>query len=295
MVTRIYVAHASTFVDAPRFFMFRFLLISMLLCVFNGGTARAQYRTEAFTEAFHKVELSPAEPGILARLFVAEGDAVKAGDPLAALDARVLEVSLKIARQSMQSQGRLKAAKAERDLKAQRLEKLNELKQKGYSHSEEIERAVADVEVAEANVLAATEQLAVDALEFEKIQAELEQRTLRSPINGVVAKVHHEEREFITAPNSTVLTVVQLDPLRIVFPIPTEAAVKFRKDQRVPIRFSETGTEAVGRIETVLPITDAESGMVRVKVLLDNPDNQYRCGVRVTLDLDSSLSTAAKP
>lgn len=250
--------------------------------------AHAQLRTEGFTEPFHTVELSPAEPGILAKLFVEEGDKVQTNDALAALDARVLEVNLKIARQAMQSRGKLRAAKAEYDLKAQRFEKLKALKSQGYAHPDELERAAADVEVAEANRLAAEEQLAIDTFQFEKAQAELELRTIRSPINGVVAKVHHEEREFISAPNSVVLTVVQLNPLRIVFPMPTVDAAKLGKGQAVTVRFPESDEVAEARVELVSPITDAESGLVRVKVLVANPDGRHRAGARTFLNSEPS-------
>lgn len=277
--------------------MYAYRFILFFVVILGGAAARAQTRTEAFTEPFHTVELSPAEPGILAKLFVDEGDAVKAGDVLATLDSRVLEVSVKIARQAMESRGRLKAAAAEHTLKLQRLEKLKALKTQGYAFQDELERAAADVEVAEANRLAAEEQQAVDALQFEKTQAELQLRTLRSPIDGVVAKRHHEEREFISPPDSVVLTVVQLDPLRIVFPVPTAAAVKLRKNQSVTVRFPETEQDAVGRVDLVSPTTDAESGLVRVKVLVANPSGQYRCGVRVILSIDTPPATAstAKP
>jgi RND family efflux transporter MFP subunit len=266
----------------------RFILILFaVLAPLPATAAHAQTATEAFTEPFHTVELSPAEPGILGKLFVEEGDAVRAGDTLATLDARVLEISVKIARQAMQSQGRLKAARAEYELKAERLEKLKALKTQGYAFQDELKRAEADAEVAEANRLAAEEQSAVDALQYEKAQAELELRTIESPIDGVIAKVHLEEREFVSAPNSVVLTVVQLNPLRIVFPLPTAAAVRLSKNQTVTVRFPELDQDAAGKIEIVSPITDAESGLVRVKVLVANPDGRYRSGVRAVVNFDA--------
>jgi RND family efflux transporter MFP subunit len=279
--------------------MFPLRFLTTLVAAFAGlsaDAARGQDLSEAFTEPFHTVDLSPAEPGILAKLFVEEGDSVKAGDTLATLDARVLEVNLKIARQAMQSRGKLRAAKAEYELKAERLEKLKTLKTQGYAFHDELARAAADVEVAEANRLAAEEQLAVDTLQFEKAQAELELRTIRSPIDGVVTRVRQEEREFVTAsPESAVLTVVRLNPLRIVFPLPTAAAVKLRNHDQVTVRFPETEEVAVGTIELVSPITDAESGLVRVKVLVPNAEGRYRAGVRAVLTSDAPPVAATVP
>lgn len=274
----------------------RFISVFVVAVVGTSApAAHAQTRSEAFTEPFHTVELSPSEPGILAKLLVEEGDAVRTDDVLATLDSRVLEVNLRIARQAMQSRGKLRAAKAEYELKVQRLEKFKALRAQGYAHPDEYERAVADVEVAEATRLAAEEQSAIDALQFEKAQAELEQRSIRSPLNGVVAKVHHEEREFISAPNSVVLTVVQLNPLRIVFPLPTAEASRLSKGQSVTVLLPDTGDTAAAQIELVSPVTDAESGLVRVKVLVPNPEGRYRAGVRAVLGGDPAVADVSVP
>jgi hypothetical protein len=48
----------------------------------------------------------------------------------------------------------------------------------------------------------------------------------------------------------------------------------------------ETDEVAAGLVELVSPITDAESGMVRVKVLVPNAEGRYRAGVRAVLVTD---------
>ena len=40
-----------------------------------------------------------------------------------------------------------------------------------------------------------------------------------------------------------------------------------------------------GAIDFISPVTDAESGTVRVKVRIDNPQNKYRSGQRCALQL----------
>jgi multidrug efflux pump subunit AcrA (membrane-fusion protein) len=67
--------------------------------------------------------------------------------------------------------------------------------------------------------------------------------------------------------------------------------------QPVTVEFAEAAINAPGKIEFVSPITEADSGTVRVKVLLDNPEGQYRCGVRCTLTLQPKAKgpNAARP
>src|SRR5262245_33002600 len=89
-----------------------FLLLAVCHC------AHGEDAMDGFTEPFRKIDLAPSEPGVLASLMAAEGDMVETGQLLGALDNDVLQVGLKIAKQVLESRGKLAAAKAERDLRA---------------------------------------------------------------------------------------------------------------------------------------------------------------------------------
>jgi membrane fusion protein (multidrug efflux system) len=251
------------------------LFLSAVCCCAHGNDP-----IDGFTEPFRKIDLAPAEPGVLASLMAKEGDTVEAGQLLASLDSDVLQISLKISKQVLESHGKLAAAKAERDLRAVRLERLKDLHPKGFAHREEVDRAAADLAVAEANVLSLTEQHGLDKLEYEKAQALLERRQIRSPVAGIITKTHHDEGEYIAGNNPVVFTVVQLNPLRAVFAIPAAAARNLKIDQSVTLRFPDSGQECAGRIELVSPVIDAESGLVRVKVIIPNEDGKKPCGAR---------------
>jgi RND family efflux transporter MFP subunit len=240
---------------------------------------------EGFIEPYRKIDVAPAEPGTITTIDVQEGDAVTKGQLLAALDCDVLQITLEMAKASMDSKGRYDSAMAERNLRAKRLAKLEELRPRGHASQEEVDRARTDCEVAEANLLSVKEQHELDELEYKKTQAMIERRTLRSPIDGVVTRVYREQREYV-APNApTVLTVVQLNPLRVVFSIPTAQAATMTIGHSLPLSLPDTGAKAEGRVEFISPVTDADSGTVRVKVLLNNDQGEYRCGVRCALDL----------
>lgn len=243
---------------------------------------------EGFTEPIRKIELAPAESGVIDAIDVREGDAVRKGQQLALLDCDVLYVTLDMAKASVQSHGRLDSAKAERDLRALRLERLATLKTRGNATQEEVDRARTDWQVAEANLLSMIEQHKLDEFEYKKTQAMIERRTLRSPIDGVVTRIFKEEHEYVAANAPVVMSVVQLDVLRVVFSVPTPLALEMKVGQTVPLALSDPEGHALGRIEAIAPITEAESGTVRVKVLIDNAGGQARAGVRSTLELPES-------
>ncbi len=78
---------------------------------------------------------------------------------------------------------------------------------------EEIDRAVYETALAEANLQTAQEDLASKRLEFEKIKTQIENRTIKSPIAGFITVLHKEAGEFVAPNNPDILTIVQVDRL----------------------------------------------------------------------------------
>jgi hypothetical protein len=80
-----------------------------------------------------------------------------------------------------------------------------------------------------------------------------------------------------------------------VFAIPAVGAQNLKIDQSVTLRFPDSGQECAGRIELVSPVIDAESGLVRVKVIIPNEDGKKPCGARCLFMATptSSLTDAA--
>ncbi len=249
---------------------------------------------DGFTEPFRKIEVAASETGTVAQLLVHEGDQVARGQVLATLDNDVLEVSREIAAANVQAKGKLDSAVAERDLRETRLERLEPLLTEGHASQEEIDRAKADLAVAEANLKAAREQHQLDELESKRVAAMIERRTVRSPIDGYVLKLQKDEREFVSVGSASVATVVQLDPLRAVFSLPTVNAAKLSVGNDVDLELPECGAKIRGTVEFVAPVTEAESGTVRVKVLIDNAGGAYRSGVRCLLKTEPTKEVPAE-
>lgn len=271
--------------------MFRFCL-TLAVCLLSARSSFVVAETiESFTEPFRKIDLSPAEPGTISELLAHEGDRVAKGQVLAMLDHDVLQVSLEIDKAIMQSRSKFDSAKAERNLRKSRLENLEMLRVRGHANQEEVNRAQTDLAIAEANLLSTQEQMTVDALQYKKTQAMLERRTVRSPIDGILTRLHREEREFVTLSSPTVATVVQLDQLRVIFNVPTPFATNMKVGENVRLALPDSEENVEGRIEFISPITEAESATVRVKVLLNNAQGKLRSGVRCTWEMPTSQSS----
>ena len=141
-----------------------------------------------------------------------------------------------------------------------------------------------ELEIAEAQVKAAREDLLIRELEYCKIKVQLDRRTITSPIDGVVTFLHKDVGEFV-APNAPeIMTIVQLDPLLATFSILGPDAETLTLDQSIEIRFPVSKRVMEGQVTFISPVTDAESGMVRIKVRVANPDGKSRSGERCLIE-----------
>lgn len=243
----------------------------------TGGTGWAK-QIAGFTTPYRSADVASPETGIVAELLVREGDVVKKGQVLATLDVEVHRAQLALAEESMQVHGRLAIARAELNLRRNRLDKLAELETRGNARPEEVERAQADVAIAEGQLLALHEELAIKQRQYERAKVQLGRRTIRAPMSGVVARLFKEEGEFIGPNDPQLLTIVQLDPLLAAFSVPSNDSRRMHVGQQVSIELPMSEVHVQGTIEFVAPVVDGESGTVRVRVRLENAEGRYYGG-----------------
>jgi RND family efflux transporter MFP subunit len=238
---------------------------------------------EAITEPIEQINVAAADMGIVSAIHVELGDRVQAGQLMIEMDMSVLEASRRVAESKANSTARLKAAEVEYNIKRVRYEKLVELVKEGAGSPEEVERARADTEVALRNVEAILEDTNHFQLEVQQYEAQIERRRIRSPIDGQVVEIKKRLGEYVSTNDPHLVTVVQLDTLRAIFYVSTARARQFQKNDVVEIDLNETGQRAAGSIDYVAPITEGDSGRVRVDVLINNGTGEFRSGVRCRL------------
>lgn len=277
----------------PAHILIRLAMAAVAVACADYVRAQVDEGADTFTEPSRKVDLVPAEPGILRVLKVREGDRVEKNQLVGSLDNEVQMLALAIAESNKAARGRVESATAEHNLRKTRLARLEELRATGHATQEEVDRATADLALAEGNLLTAREQQRIDELEYKKAQALVERRNLRSPIAGVVIKIDKREGDFVGGSGTPVLTIMQLDPLVVVFAVPRAQAETLRAGQKLRLVLPETNEKATGQAEFVSPVIDGDSQTVRVKVVIPNPDGKYTSGARCTLELDAAAAKGA--
>ncbi len=253
--------------------------------------AAVALEVDGFTEPYRDIDVAASEAGLLERIEVKEGDRVTAGQLLARLDDTVLQATLAIAKTAVESQGRLESAEAELKLQSEMVAKLHGLRQRGHASRQEIERAESQLQIARANVRAMREQHRIKSLEYRRTRAQLKQRRLTSPIDGIVTHIHKDRGEFVSLSDPVVLKVVQLDPLLVVFSVPAKLGRALSAGQSADVRIAESTVQ--GEVEFVSPSTDPQSGTTRVRVRIPNAGERLPSGAPCRLLLtDPSVPQA---
>jgi multidrug efflux pump subunit AcrA (membrane-fusion protein) len=239
---------------------------------------------EAFTEPVQTIHLSASESGRVSEVFVKRGDHVAADSIVLRLDSIVLEAARLIAKQEADSRTQIESLEIERDIKQNRHQQVLELLQRGAVSPEEAKRAEADAKIASLNHDAAIENQQLARLKVKQIDGQLEQRIVRGQVRGLVIDVLHEPGEYVSTSAPHVATVVVLDQLRCTFFVPTEVADMYEAGEAIEVlmeRTADSGEARLqGRVQYVAAVTQADSGRVRLDVLIDNPEHKIRSGLR---------------
>lgn len=235
---------------------------------------------EAFTEPIQSIKLAAPEVGIVSKVNIKRGDVVHADDLLIELDMSVLEASRRLSLAKANTKARLQAAKVEFDAKTKNYNKRVKLLEDRAGSPEEVDKAKTEVDLARQNIEAIIEENDQYALETQRIESQMEQRRIRSPIDGVIIDVLRKPGEYVSNSEPHIVTVVQLDTLKVIFHLPTSRAAKIQTGHHANLLLTETNQKAEGIVQYVAPVTNADSGRVRVEVLINNPEFKFRSGVR---------------
>jgi membrane fusion protein, multidrug efflux system len=195
-----------------------------------------------YTEPNRIAQAAFAEAGVIAEIAVKEGTRVEEGRVLARLNTETLVQDLRIA----EEQNRLQQL---------RFDQIKALFEAGNGSKEEMERNKSD--------------LAITSLRVQRILAQINDRTLRAPFAGIVTKINREVAESVSAAQTEVMTIVQLDSLRVTLNLPAKIAGGLEVGAETALVLDEE-MKAKGTVAFVSPVIDAASRTVRVTFVIPN-------------------------
>lgn len=114
----------------------------------------------------------------------------------------------------------------------------------------------------------------------------LEEKTIKSPMAGIVVKRYKEPGESIDR-TEKLFDIVNIDQVYVQFYLDPSFIEKLAVGDKVPVRFPafrNPNQQFDASVAFIDPRIDAASGLFRVKLLVDNPNHDIKAGMRGEAD-----------
>lgn len=236
----------------------------------------AVFVAEGVVEAVRTSTLAAQVTGSVTALTVREGDAVRAGQLLVKVDPRLAR------QQEISNQAQDAAAQAQLSIARSEFERKRRLYDKKFISQSALEQAESEYKSAEAQTRAQQAQT-----DLANVQTGM--HVISAPYAGVVAQVMTELGALV-APDKPLLTVYDPRELRVAANVPQSQLASLKKGAAIEVEIPGA-PDSVGRQTstrmTVLPVADAASHVVQVRVLLPQSSRDLSPGMfaRVRLPL----------
>lgn len=260
-----------------------------VVTVAKPGSAIVQdfYEYNGYLEAVETVEIRARVKGYLNEVLFTEGDEVKAGDKLYAIDPREFQADVSKAKsQITRAEADIANARAQIKLAQSEFDRLRSLAQSSSISRSDLDKAEANLAATKAqlDVAISTKGSAESALRTSELQ--LSYTDIRSPIAGRISRTLVSRGNLVGQLESTLLTtIVGMDPIYAYFDVPERDLVEYEKNrakeskagvkqENAPLQVgvaTEEGYPHAGVIDFRENRVDTGTGTVRLRGRLPNP------------------------
>ena len=216
-------------------------------------------------EAEEDVTLGAVIPGILEKIYVKEGDEVKADQLLFQIDLR-------------ERSARLTEAESAHDLATKNLERLRSLFGKGNITRQELDDAVAREE----QTAAARRRMDVE-VSLGKIVA---------PVNGIIDRIDVDEGEYMRE-GDHLARLLRLDRVKIKVGVPERYADTINREKQAEVFFDALNESRTAVLDRVSFGGDTATNTYETLLRLENPDLRIRPGMIVKARMVTRRATDA--
>lgn len=235
----------------------------------------------AHAEAMQEVSLLPQVDGYIKEIKFKEGDIVSEGQVLYVLDDERYRAV------KNQRVADLEAAKAEQRRAERQFQRLTSADERGISQLE-LDNAEAQAETAKAQVLLAEANLIVAEYDLKKTQ-------VYAPISGQIGKSNVHVGDYVAPSRGALARIVQVDPIRVSFPLPDRLYVQWRQlqkrgetyEQRMRLILADGSEyEHLGAFDFDDNEMSRETASIMLRLKFPNPDRMLVPNSFVTLLYD---------
>lgn len=244
----------------------------------NTGNAKLNTSYPAMIKGQQDTEIRPKVSGFITRVFVKEGDVVKAGQVLFTIDSEQYRSAVQ------QAQGQIAQIKAQISTQELNVANRKMLNEHGVTSS-------FDLQSAQNNLAALRAQLAQANAALLNARTSLSYCTVTSPSNGVVGSIPYRVGSLVGPTNAEPLTSVSnISRAYVYFSITEKDALELSRNSgslnaaiaqmpEVTLKLADgTEYELKGRISALSGVIDQNTGSLSMRADFDNPRRILRSG-----------------
>jgi RND family efflux transporter MFP subunit len=267
--------------------LWRWLCSALAFAVVAAPVAVAAQPSSADRNAFDcliqpkmVLKLGTPVPGLISELLVDRGAILKKGDVIARIESSVEAAVVALAKARAENDASVRSSGAKAEFQRRKDERAKSLRRNetvSIAAADEAETAarIAEIELDEAKV-----NLQLAQLELVRASEILKQRTIRSPIDGIVVARMLGPGEY-AFDQAQLVTISQVDPLNVEVFVPLSQFGKIRPGTVAEI-FPEApiGGNHRATVTIVDQVFDAASGTIGVRLELPNPEYKLPAGLK---------------
>ncbi len=264
---------------------------------------------------YQNVELHAKVAGYIKKIYVDIGDRVHTGEVLAVLEIPELVAQVDEAKASVHhaeeeiQRARSDVLRAQADnvalhANAERLVNTDKVRP-GLIAQQELDDATAKDRASQAQVEAAKSTLAAAQQELEVARANQQHYSalsdyarITAPYDGVVTWRFSDTGSLVQAGTSNtsglpVVTVAQVDLLRLRIPVPESIAAKVRIGDSADVHVQATGEHFTGKVTRFTDSLDTSTRTMQVEIDVSNPNYHLQPGMYADVTLSAASRTNA--
>ncbi len=243
---------------------------------------------------FHVADISSPVPGVLEDIEVERSMWVERGQVLATMENSVERATVALARKRAEVDSEVQLADVNLLFDEKRQLRIGKLHERQAVSVEIRDEADREASLSRWELQQAQDLREIRQLELRRARAQLEQKTIRSPLTGFVASIYRFPGEYVE--DQPILRVVQLDPLLVEAVVPMEMFGQIKEGMEADVYPElQQGQARVARVINVDPMGDAASRTFGVRLELANPEYALPAGLKCELKFHSAEAAPHTP
>jgi len=238
---------------------------------------------DCLIEPHRVIEVNSSVQGKIASISVERSDPVEQGQVLIELDSDVEKATVELARARLGMDSELKTRQVSRAFAKRKLVRFDDLYREDVVSQQKQDEVKTEAVLAGLQLKQAGENMQVAVLELKRAEAILNQRTVRSPLSGVVVERYKSPGEFVE--DEPILRLAQLDPLNVEVILPAELFGTIKQGMSARVMPEAPRDSTYTAVVTIVDrVIDASSGTFGIRLELPNPDYALPGGLKCLVD-----------